>query len=101
MRTLYQCCDHQPSLRGNKIIGCPADLCTPVSEGVRLQYTGHAGFLIENADTAILIDPVIASTKEGDDSDNNTLGFAELLKKIWTPINFFIQQSLGDPIYFC
>ncbi len=33
----------------------------PVGEGIRLQYTGHAGFLIESSSVSILIDPVIAS----------------------------------------
>jgi L-ascorbate metabolism protein UlaG (beta-lactamase superfamily) len=36
----------------------------PVAEGVRLSYTGHAGFLIETKDVAILVDPVIASRGE-------------------------------------
>ena len=33
----------------------------PVTSGLRLQYTGHAGFLVESADVTILLDPVIAS----------------------------------------
>ena len=35
-----------------------------LQEGVRLSYTGHAGFLIETRDVVILIDPVISSRGE-------------------------------------
>lgn len=52
----------------------------PVTEGVRLQYTGHAGFLIETADVAIMVDPVIASREEG--SEGEVISFSELPPKI-------------------
>jgi L-ascorbate metabolism protein UlaG (beta-lactamase superfamily) len=59
----------------------PAKKYTPVEAGcVRLQYTGHAGFLIDTNDTAILIDPVIASKRVGDEVD--LVGFSELPEKI-------------------
>lgn len=38
----------------------PRSRYEPVLSGVRMLYTGHAGFLIESPDCAILIDPVIA-----------------------------------------
>ncbi len=36
----------------------------PIERGVRLEYLGHAGFLIETADVSILVDPVIAARGE-------------------------------------
>jgi L-ascorbate metabolism protein UlaG (beta-lactamase superfamily) len=33
----------------------------PITEGVRVLYTGHAGFLLETPDVTIMIDPVIAT----------------------------------------
>jgi len=53
---------------------------SPVSNGVRLQYTGHAGFLIETNQVAILIDPVIAS--RGKDFERDAFSFSELPPKI-------------------
>ncbi|MCF2902087.1 MBL fold metallo-hydrolase [Pseudoalteromonas sp. OFAV1] len=44
--------------------------------GVRIQYTGHAGFLIETNNTSILIDPVIAVNNQRDDED--LIGYSEL-----------------------
>jgi L-ascorbate metabolism protein UlaG (beta-lactamase superfamily) len=35
-----------------------------IKEGVRVQYTGHAGFMLETQGVTILIDPVIASRAE-------------------------------------
>lgn len=35
-----------------------------INEGVRVQYTGHAGFMLETKSVTILIDPVIASRAE-------------------------------------
>lgn len=35
----------------------------PVTEGIRFNYTGHAGILVETSECSILIDPVIASRK--------------------------------------
>ncbi|NQY35539.1 MAG: MBL fold metallo-hydrolase [Alteromonadaceae bacterium] len=52
----------------------------PVKKGVRLQYTGHAGFLIESEQTSILIDPVIASRDEKCPGD--IYSFSELPPKI-------------------
>ncbi|MDP4489531.1 MULTISPECIES: MBL fold metallo-hydrolase [Pseudoalteromonas] len=52
----------------------------PVKEGVRLNYTGHAGFLIETADVCILVDPVIASRNTND--DDTMISFSELPQKI-------------------
>lgn len=48
----------------------------PVSEGVRLNYTGHAGFLIETKDVSIMVDPIIASRKTND--DDTMISFSEL-----------------------
>lgn len=39
----------------------PIHAYVPVASGVRLRYTGHAGFLFETPDVAIAVDPVIAS----------------------------------------
>lgn len=52
----------------------------PVEKGVRYQYTGHAGFLVETKDVAILIDPVIAS--RGDNYEGDSISFSELPAKI-------------------
>ncbi|AJQ94156.1 MBL fold metallo-hydrolase [Gynuella sunshinyii] len=52
----------------------------PVTSGIRLTYTGHAGFLIESEDVSILIDPVIAS--RGDQYANDVVSFSELPEKI-------------------
>ena len=52
----------------------------PVTEGVRLTYTGHAGFMLETADVTIMIDPVIASRDPAD--PDAMLSFSELPPKI-------------------
>jgi L-ascorbate metabolism protein UlaG (beta-lactamase superfamily) len=39
----------------------PALRHMPLVDGVRVQYTGHAGLMIETRDCSVLIDPVIAS----------------------------------------
>lgn len=52
----------------------------PVTSGVRLQYTGHAGFLVESKDIAILIDPVIAS--RGAAFAGDVCSFSELPPRI-------------------
>ncbi len=52
----------------------------PVNDGVRVQYTGHAGFLIETKNTAILVDPVIAS--RGAEFERDVCSFSELPPKI-------------------
>lgn len=44
--------------------------------GLRVKYTGHAGFLIENSSTAILIDPVIATRDSA--TSSQMLSFSEL-----------------------
>ncbi len=48
----------------------------PVSQGVRLQYTGHAGFLVETSDVSILVDPVIAPRAK--EHAGNVCSFSEL-----------------------
>lgn len=48
----------------------------PLEQGVRVQYTGHAGFLIESANSAILVDPVIATRTNGNKDD--VIGYSEL-----------------------
>lgn len=58
----------------------PAKAWQPVEQGVRLQYTGHAGFLIETSDVSILIDPVIASQDEK--FNGEAFSFAELPEKL-------------------
>lgn len=52
----------------------------PVESGIRLQYTGHAGFLVETPDLAVLVDPIIAS--RGASYANDILSFNELPPKI-------------------
>lgn len=52
----------------------------PVDKGVRLQYTGHAGFLVETNQVSILIDPVIAS--RGGEYKGDAFSFSELPPKI-------------------
>ena len=52
----------------------------PVEEGLRTQYLGHAGFLLETPDVAILIDPVIAS--RGEDYADEVISFNQLPSKV-------------------
>ncbi|MCU1349686.1 MAG: tyrosine beta-hydroxylase [Acidobacteria bacterium] len=52
----------------------------PVTEGLRVRYTGHAGFLIETSDTAILVDPVIANRTES--NADQVISYSELPSKI-------------------
>lgn len=67
----------------------PADLFTDIkskyqynqiTHGVRLTYTGHAGFLVETPDVSILIDPVISS--RGPLFAEEVVSFNELPPKI-------------------
>jgi len=58
----------------------PAKRHETLHEGVRLQYTGHAGFLIETPELAVMIDPVIAS--RGGAYANDVISFSELPDKI-------------------
>lgn len=58
----------------------PKHTHTPVEEGVRLNYTGHAGFLIETKEVSIMVDPIIASRESAD--DDTMLSFSELPKSI-------------------
>jgi len=58
----------------------PARRHQPVREGVRLSYVGHAGFLIETADVAVLVDPVIANRTE--DNSERVISFSELPEHI-------------------
>ena len=52
----------------------------PVEEGVRVQYLGHAGFLIETSEVAILVDPVIAP--RGETFADDVISFSELPPRI-------------------
>ncbi|UXI66218.1 MBL fold metallo-hydrolase [Tahibacter amnicola] len=52
----------------------------PVESGVRLQYTGHAGFLVQSPEVSILIDPVIATRDPAD--PNAIIGFSDLPETI-------------------
>lgn len=52
----------------------------PVDEGVQLTYIGHAGLMVETKDTAILIDPIIASRAESYKDD--IISFSQLPSKI-------------------
>lgn len=58
----------------------PSRRYEPVESGIRLQYIGHAGFLLETPDLAILVDPVIPS--RGDKNPEQVLSFSELPPKI-------------------
>jgi L-ascorbate metabolism protein UlaG (beta-lactamase superfamily) len=53
---------------------------TPPSEGVRLEYLGHAGFLVQTAGVAIVIDPVIAS--RGPAFADEVISFSQLPGRI-------------------
>ncbi len=53
---------------------------SPVEEGVRLTFTGHAGFLVETNDAVIQIDPVIASRRSPDQSE--VFSFSEIPPEI-------------------
>ena len=52
----------------------------PVEDGVRLNYTGHAGFLIETKEVCIMVDPIIASRKSN--TDDTMIGYSELPETI-------------------
>jgi L-ascorbate metabolism protein UlaG (beta-lactamase superfamily) len=52
----------------------------PVTDGLRLQYLGHAGFLLETADVAIVVDPVIAS--RGEAFSDDVISFSQLPERI-------------------
>ena len=54
----------------------PATSHEPVADGLRLSYTGHAGFLLETADVSLMVDPVIAS--RGTIEDEPMLTFGDL-----------------------
>ncbi len=58
----------------------PSYLHQPVTDGVKLQYTGHAGFLIESKDVAILMDPVLPSRCSSYAGD--VFSFSQLPEKI-------------------
>lgn len=51
-----------------------------VTAGVKLSYIGHAGFLIETSDCAILVDPLIAYRMS--ENENDVITFSELPPKI-------------------
>lgn len=52
----------------------------PVEDGVRLSYTGHAGFLIETKDISIMVDPIIASRQSGNEEE--MISYSELPEAI-------------------
>lgn len=52
----------------------------PVEDGVRLSYTGHAGFLIETKDISIMVDPIIASRQNG--NEEVMISYSELPETI-------------------
>lgn len=52
----------------------------PVERDIRLSYTGHAGFLIETSELAILIDPVI--TSRGESYADEVISYTELPQRI-------------------
>ncbi len=58
----------------------PKGQCPPVKQGGRIQYTGHAGFLLESKDVTILVDPVIASSHHK--NVDGVFSFSKLPKKI-------------------
>lgn len=58
----------------------PMKKITPVEDGVRLQYMGHAGFLIETSDFCMMVDPVIAPRHP--DQDEKQFSYGDLPDKI-------------------
>lgn len=52
----------------------------PLKSGVRAQYLGHAGFMIETPTTTVLVDPVIAS--RGATNADDIVSFSELPARI-------------------
>jgi len=44
--------------------------------GVRVQYTGHAGFLVETKETSLLVDPLISN--DTDSADSECLSYKDL-----------------------
>ncbi|WP_437933842.1 MBL fold metallo-hydrolase [Sorangium sp. So ce341] len=51
-----------------------------VQQGVRLEYLGHAGFLVETSDVSILVDPVIAV--RGQAHADELISYSELPPRI-------------------
>lgn len=58
----------------------PARRNQPVGSGVRLQYLGHAGFLLQTSQVSIVVDPVIAS--RGADFSDEVISFSQLPDQI-------------------
>lgn len=58
----------------------PASKHQPVEGQIRVNYLGHAGFLVESPNLSILIDPVIASRRT--DESEQILSFSDLPEKI-------------------
>lgn len=54
----------------------PTQYNQPVESGVRLQYLGHAGFLLQTSQVSIVVDPVIAS--RGADFSDEVISFSQL-----------------------
>jgi L-ascorbate metabolism protein UlaG (beta-lactamase superfamily) len=61
-------------------VNAPQKTHKPVLEGVRVSYIGHAGFLVETKDWAVIIDPVIASVDEN--NVEQVISYSELPAKI-------------------
>ena len=53
---------------------------SPIENGLKLNYLGHAGFLIETKDVSIMVDPIIAS--RGNNDDDTMIGYSELPETI-------------------
>ncbi len=58
----------------------PSYRYSPLDKELSVKYIGHAGFLLETPDVAILIDPVIAS--RGDSYKDEIISFSELPPRI-------------------
>jgi L-ascorbate metabolism protein UlaG (beta-lactamase superfamily) len=58
----------------------PSHQHQPVKDGVRVQYVGHAGFLLETGEVTVLVDPVIAS--RGQSFADEVISFSQLPERI-------------------
>ncbi|MFK8017906.1 MAG: MBL fold metallo-hydrolase [Gammaproteobacteria bacterium] len=58
----------------------PSHHHVPVTDGVRLQYTGHAGLMMETADVCVMVDPIVPSRNHL--NENDIIGFSQLPEKI-------------------
>src|SRR5690606_19975952 len=78
VRQLFADCETRGALAYEELFTAtpPSRRHRPVVDGLRLQYLGHAGFLIETPRTAILVDPFIANRGAGYADD--VISFSEL-----------------------